>query len=219
MRTIYLDLETTGVPPLDVHICQFGAVLMPYDGKRREVSQWFRLPDGVEVSPEAYRVNGLCAEVVNDNSWRIGQISGNTFFGTFSAHLLDCCTTKKPEPYAIAGHNIWRYDWPVLKANALRYGVMLPEPAALIDTKLLYAAWLLGLKRDVGHDTIQEWYAWVSLHARSVTCDLDTLARIFGVEIDRNKKHDALQDARITMKVCEAMRERLMLEPVWELEE
>lgn len=191
MRLLAIDIETTDVPPQDVHILQIGTV--------SPCAQWvpnqgLRLPLGVEISEGAAAVHGWTTE-----AWRKNHADQK--HPERALHdVLDSVTRTD----WIVTHNGVRFDVPLLRLACIRYGLN-PAPldfARVIDTKLWHVATVLdrpylpGVTESV--DTLADL-------RRTVPSDLDTLARVYHVEPRPAGTHDACADAALTLRVCEAM--------------
>ena len=156
-RVVGFDLETTGISIHRSKIIQYGII-------------------GSDINGEEIRINSLVNPFVPIpiNSTRVHGITDmdvNKLPG-FRAHLEKI--TALFNDAVIIGHNIKRFDWPILENEFLRCGKSIPKPYAIIDT--LEIARKLKLTRP---------------HK------LGSLCQHYGISL--TNAHDAISDASATL--------------------
>ena len=208
-----LDVETSGLPKEDrrgnrdwtnVHVARLAALLHNPSGSNIGTDVIVRLAEGVTISPEAHKVNGLTAEMCAGGRSLVEAIQALDL-GPGSVDWL-------------VGHNLIAFDWPCIVAQ---WGRDAANPDAEWrfhhDTKLLHNAWSYGLRRHEA-EGLAEFYGRVQGFMQAVTpraeCSLDWCARNYLGMDPREGPHQPLEDCRICMMVFEAMRERGILRHV-----
>lgn len=120
----FIDLETTGLDVLEDRIVQFSAIKVREDlNEPGEIRNFFFNPRKA-ISSEAMSVNGITNE----------RVSGNPLFSEYAHSIFNYL-----EGCDYAGHNIIKYDKPLLAAEFARCGITWPAPAArFLDTKVVF---------------------------------------------------------------------------------
>ena len=103
-RTVFLDLETTGLSPRDDAITEIGAVIVDEDGERREWSTLVR--PHRPIPPAVARMTGITNEMVRDAP-------------AFAAVADELATLL--EDAVLVAHNA-RFDYAFLKQAFAREG-------------------------------------------------------------------------------------------------
>jgi len=117
-----LDLETTGVDPLDARIVQASLVFVEPDGTLGTES-WTGLVDpGVDIPVGASNVHGITTEMAREHGIRLAEALG---------HLLDRLDRVVERTLPLVIYNA-PYDWPLLLAEARRNDLTVPR-ALIID--------------------------------------------------------------------------------------
>ena len=115
--TAALDLETTGIDPLDDRIVQAAFVFVELDGTIGAKSWIDIINPGVEIPVAASHIHGITTEIARARGIQpadaLGQIAG----------LLDEIT-ECAIPLVIYNAP---FDWPLLIAEARRHGVAMPR--------------------------------------------------------------------------------------------
>jgi DNA polymerase-3 subunit epsilon len=120
----FIDLETTGLNVAEDRIVQFSAIkVREYLTAPGEIRNFFFNPRKV-ISPEAMSVNGITNE----------RVSANPPFSEYAHSIFNYL-----EGCDYAGHNIIRFDKPLLAAEFARCGIAWPAPdARFLDTKVVF---------------------------------------------------------------------------------
>jgi len=156
-RVLAFDLETTGLDTRRDRIVQYALVGSGIDGEiiseNQIVDPTCKIPAGASA------VHGIYDKDVKGK-------------GLFSEHADTIHDLLKDS--IVIGHNIQRYDWPLLTSEFTRIGRLIPKPHAMIDTLRLAKRLRIPGRHDLG-----------------------TLCR--GENISLNNAHDAAADAGATL--------------------
>lgn len=172
---IYFDLETDGLNVETCQIIQIGAVT----GEQQfEVKLRFEAREG---QAEALALNSY-----DETAWQNAAIPPGAALARFAAFLSLHATVPKTSAggreykvATLAGHNILKFDWPILVRYCALYGCFLPVDFGRV------------------HDTL-ELAKWLDLPVPDLK--LGTLANFFHVA-PGGDTHDALVDARTAARV------------------
>lgn len=110
MKTIVLDIETTGLPPKNADyktdFMNFPRVLsIAFKLNNEETKDFLICQNGLEIPEEATKINGITSEMANASPFQLeGVLISMLELGT---------------PDFIIGHNIY-FDTSIIKANILR---------------------------------------------------------------------------------------------------
>jgi DNA polymerase-3 subunit epsilon len=156
-RVVGFDLETTGISITQSKIVQYGIIGSEINGEEIRVNSLVN--PLIRIPENATKVHGITNEDVN-------KLPG------FRAHIENI--TNLLSDSIVIGHNIKRYDWPILENEFLRCGKAIPKPHTIIDT--LEIARKLKLTRP---------------HK------LDALCSNYGISL--TNAHDAISDASATL--------------------
>ena len=156
-RVVGFDLETTGISITQSKIVQYGIIGSEINGEEIRVNSLVN--PLIRIPENATNVHGITNEDVN-------KLPG------FRAHIENI--TNLLSDSIVIGHNIKRYDWPILENEFLRCGKAIPKPHTIIDT--LEIARKLKLTRP---------------HK------LDALCSNYGISL--TNAHDAISDASATL--------------------
>lgn len=100
---------------------------------------------------------------------------------------LQCQQVEDEASVSVIAHNGIRFDAPVLIANANRHSVPLPSNIIVLDS-------LFHLRYYMKHRySVQKF-------------DIDSLCNYLEVPIDENKRHDAMYDVELLMKILQTMQ-------------
>lgn len=156
-RVVGFDLETTGISISQSKIVQYGVI-------------------GSDKNGEEIRINSLVNPLISIplNATKVHGITNNDVnkLPGFRAHIDKL--TNLLNGSIVIGHNIKRYDWPILENEFLRCGKEIPKPKTIIDT--LEIARKLKLTKP---------------HK------LEALCRNYGISL--TNAHDAISDASATL--------------------
>ena len=119
-RVLGFDLETTGLSSKKDRIVQFA--LIGCDSTGSEIHLESLVNPNSKIPLEASNIHGIYDEDVRNLS-------------DFSAHVNEI--HEMLEGAVVIGHNIERFDWPFLRAEFLRAGMLMPEPLAILDTLIV----------------------------------------------------------------------------------
>jgi DNA polymerase III epsilon subunit-like protein len=143
-----------------------------------------KLPEGVNISPEASKVNGLTREICQKGA-AINEFARSLFDFMF-----------KYSACVFVGHNICNFDFPVLeKAEAYFY----PTTVIVIDTKLIWNAWTSGMRR-MGHESAMCFYARVAAYKHYSKANLEWLYQTLCGKKSK-QEHRAMADCLMTLEV------------------
>tara|TARA_B100001250_G_scaffold333322_1_gene298945 strand:- start:54 stop:863 length:810 start_codon:yes stop_codon:yes gene_type:complete len=156
-RVLAFDLETTGLDTRRDRIVQYALVGSDEQGGSVTVDDIVN--PQCKIPTNASSVHGIFDE----------DVKGKGVFGEHADRIHDLIDGS-----VIVGHNIERYDWPLLTAEFARLGRLSPKPHAMIDTLRLAKRLRIPGRHDLG-----------------------TLCR--GADISLNKAHDAAADAGATL--------------------
>ena len=110
------DLETSGLEIGKDRIVEFAAHIIHPSGEKDRIGPW-RFNPGVPITPEATSVHGITDETVKD-------------YPPFSEKARDIHNLLKD--CDLAGHNIERFDVPMIIEEFLRCGLDFPRPDVII---------------------------------------------------------------------------------------
>ena len=116
-RVVSLDLETTGISTKSDRIVQIALIGAHHDGRAINFDEVVN--PGRPIPVEAARIHGLYDEDVKDA-------------GKFSVVADE--VAKMIEGAVLVGHNVRRFDIPLLENEFLRIGMNPPQPMAVLDT-------------------------------------------------------------------------------------
>ena len=156
-KIVGFDLETTGISIRQSKIIQYGIIGSESDGSEIRINSLVN--PLIPIPINSTRVHGIEDEDVVE-------------LPSFRSHIEKLSNTLNNA--IIVGHNIKRFDWPILENEFLRCGKIVPKPLALIDT--LEIARKLKLARP---------------HKLEILCER------YGVSL--TNAHDAISDASATL--------------------
>ncbi len=224
MNYIALDIETNCLPTEDkrgnkdfsqVYAIRLGAVwcelikLIDIQVKfgvceYHSFDQFVRLPEGVEISPEASRVNGITAEMLAANGvqFEIAHRNLGRHLPSVGFGLL-----LPTEKISLVGHNLVFFDLPVWVAECDRHQLIYQRLSLLFptvpiyDTKLIWKAWALGIKRQ-NFESCTMFYARVQATRGEAKTSLDFLTQtLLGRDHLREGQHHPTIDAFLSLKL------------------
>ncbi len=169
-KIVGFDIETTGISIRQSKIVQYAIIGSDYDGT--EIKNDSLVNPLISIPKSSTLVHGIeNSDVVN--------------LPSFKSHI-EIISSIMSEG-VIVGHNIKRFDWPILENEFIRCGKKIPKPKTIIDT--LEIARKLKLPRP---------------HKLGVLCER------YGISL--NNAHDALSDASATLLLLwKIMEENPML--------
>lgn len=180
LKLAWFDLETTGLPPLEhVDVLEIAVVQQrPHSqAVRMEYQDLIKPPRPIPVS--ASQANGIYEKDVYDKP-SFKEIA-HMIFTALDGHVW-------------AGHNIRRFDIPLLLLEFERAGIQPPASLGVFDT-LEFAR-----QHFAGRPGLDN-------------CRLQTLALYFGLlEPKAKQKHRALEDVHLNIKVAQCMLAQVYLE-------
>jgi len=156
-RVVGFDLETTELSISRAKIIQYGIIGSDKNGEEIRVNSLIN--PFCNITQKATEVHGITNEDVH-------KLPG------FRAHIEKICNLLNDA--IVIGHNIKRFDWPILENEFLRCGKTIPRPYALIDTLELARKLKLPKPHNLG-----------------------SLCSNYGISL-RNA-HDAISDASATL--------------------
>lgn len=195
---IVIDIETNGLPPGLPEILQIGAV---HINGELEIDDEFggniRQDDPGYVHDEnAQAVHGLTRDRVTSDGTCIEHVLVD-FFAWIADHREPGLVTT-----VVAGQSIRLFDWPVIKAWAMRYGLT-PPRVCLHDLKVDVIDYLLSETIHDHETATGREPGPLDLLAlrRNVPCSLDAIARMSGITPrPADEPHNALDDAILTAR-------------------
>ena len=116
-RVLGFDLETTGLNSKKDRIVQYALIGCDDDGVAMHLESLVNPRQPIPL--DASRIHGITDEDVK-------------MMGDFKEHAEEIAEAM--EGAIIVGHNINRFDWPFLRAEFLRAGILMPKPLAILDT-------------------------------------------------------------------------------------
>jgi DNA polymerase-3 subunit epsilon len=164
-RVVGFDLETTGLHKKNHRIIQFAIVGSDHDGSSIHFESLVNPQRSIPT--DAFRIHGI-----SDSAVKHQQI-----FGHHIEQLNELFTDS-----VVVGHNVKAFDWPFMANEYLRFGKIMPQPRAIIDT--LQVARKLKLPRPHG---------------------LGPLCERFNVKLEN--AHDAAADAAASLLLLWKMME------------
>jgi len=156
-RVVGFDLETTGLSISQSKIIQFGIIGSDVDGKEIRINSLVN--PYIQIPIRSSEIHGITNKDVND-------LPG------FRAHIEKI--TNLFNGSIVIGHNIKRFDWPILENEFLRCGKRVPNPHTIIDTLEI----VRKLKIPKPHN-------------------LGALCKRYGISL--TNAHDAISDASATL--------------------
>lgn len=176
----WFDLETTGLPPLkSVHIVEVAIVVVSGDDQRESTAFATLIKPPIRIPPGASKYSGIKDDHVTDAL-------------AFKAHA--------PVLYAMlhgkiwAGHNMRRYDAPLMHLEFERAGMEPPAAFSILDTLEVSRA-NFSRRPDIPDHK------------------LETLAQYFGLLQHNDKQdHRAMSDVRLNMRVARRMFAQIYME-------
>ena len=160
-RVLGFDLETTGISISQSKIVQYGLIGSDKNGEEIRINSLVN--PLISIPLNATKIHGITNDDVN-------KLPG------FRAHIEKL--TNLLNGSIVIGHNIKRYDWPILENEFLRCGKEIPKPQTIIDT--------LEIARNK--------YPGSSI-------SLDALCKRFRIDNSKRTKHTALIDCELLSKV------------------
>ena len=158
---VFLDFETTGVDVANSRIVQIASVKFLEDFKQEGDFKNMLINPGFKIPADATAVHNITDEMVKDKPQFLNISKG------FRDYLAGC---------NIAGHNILRFDVPLLAEEFARCGIIWPEPGTLFfDTfsimankvqRTLAGAYLYYTgeeMKDTAHDAYNDTKATVEI--------------------------------------------------------
>jgi len=116
-RVLGFDLETTGLNAKKDRIVQFA--LIGCDSNGDEIHLESLVNPQQKIPPEVSEIHGITDEDVRN-------LPG------FSSHVQEIHDVLQGA--VVIGHNIERFDWPFLRTEFTRAGMLMPTPIAILDT-------------------------------------------------------------------------------------
>ncbi|HJM44466.1 MAG TPA: 3'-5' exonuclease [Candidatus Poseidoniaceae archaeon] len=156
-RVVGFDLETTGLSISQAKIIQFGIIGSDIDGAEIRINSLVN--PYISIPKRSTDVHGITNRDVKD-------LPG------FRAHVEKI--THLFNDAIIIGHNIKRFDWPLLENEFLRCGKMVPKPHTIIDTLEIARKLKLTKPHNLG-----------------------ALCKNYGISL--TNAHDAISDASATL--------------------
>ena len=156
-RVLGFDLETTGLDTRRDRIVQYALVGSDHQGDVITLENIVN--PQCNIPANASSVHGIYSE----------DVKGQGSFAKHAEQIHDLIDGS-----VIIGHNIQRYDWPLLTAEYIRIGSLPPKPHAMIDTLRLAKRLRIPGRHDLG-----------------------TLCR--GADISLDNAHNAAADAGATL--------------------
>ena len=187
-----MDLETTGLNPDTCLITEI-AVLLALPGQEPDVeSRLIKL--GVSLPPEIVKMTGITDELLQEQ-------------GIPFADALEWLM-ERVDGLKIVGHNIFRFDLPVLMNNIGRNDpgtTVALEIDRFIDTAAIYKGLKLALRRKRGRSHHQYAMEVLDTRAQGVYYGLDAACSEMRIRTDDVSRHRAAGDATITYRLFEAL--------------
>ena len=181
MKTIYIDLETTGLDPNENAIVQLSGMI-EIDGEVKESFDFKMQPfEGQIVTEESLVINGLTVETIKTYP------KPKEVYKQFSDLLCSYVNRfDKTDKFVIVGYNNSKFDDNFLRtffenSGDKFYGSMFWWPS--IDVAIL----AMNLVKE--HRSKFENFK------------LQTVAAFFGIDIEEDKLHDALYDVYLTREI------------------
>lgn len=116
MKTLVLDIETTGIPDskadYKMDFMKYPYIVsFSYKIDEMETKQFIINQEGLKIPTETIAIHGITDDIADQSPF--------TLLKALHALLIDCCDFGKPE--LVIGHNIY-FDTSIIKANVLRLG-------------------------------------------------------------------------------------------------
>ena len=119
-RVLGFDLETTGLSAKKDRIVQYA--LIGCDSTGDEMHLESLVNPKLAIPREVSNIHGIYDDDVRS-------------LPDFSSHAQDIHDALQGA--VVIGHNIERFDWPFLRAEFIRVGMLMPEPIAILDTLIV----------------------------------------------------------------------------------
>lgn len=169
MEIVFYDIETT-IPPTDM--IEFGAIVLDKAGLY-ETDRYSTLIQSNQISNMSVNCNGITTEMVNDAPV-FAEVADN-IFSILNNRIW-------------AGHNIIKFDNPIIIKSFGKIGRKPPKPTDIIDTLPL-------LRKTFG--------------TRAGDFKMETLGNYFGLG---EEQHRAIDDCLMTIEVLKKCSMTLFLE-------
>lgn len=175
-----IDLETTGFDVETARIVSIGIIIIGTDGKIRSTEEIFINP-GVKIPKEASDVHGITDEMAA--RWpRFEELASR-----IADKLRDC---------DLAGYNIEKYDFPILKREFERAGVAdFAKDAKMIDVMRIYHK---NVHQDLA-SAVGYYLGRPHENAHSAAADAKVTAEVLLKQVE---KHKLSGDAGALQEYC-----------------
>lgn len=115
------------------------------------------------------------------------------------------------DEYIKLGHNIYHFDifvhnqWRRENKLASNYSY-LPNT---LDTDAIARAWKLGIKEIKRKDWVQSMFKFGSYAQKGMRTNLTSLGKEFGIDVDYDNLHDALNDVSLNLLVWDQLKYKI----------
>ena len=191
------DLETTSLKHDEARILELG--LLVVDDNRLEFCESKLVHQTEEVSSLITGITGITTEMVWSKE------------AEPLSDVLDWMYEKVGTRMPLLGHNILRYDIPVLRNECKRIrhklGAALYD-ARLIDTAAIFKAWRLNIVPQVGENHFNFCNRILNIRITGLKYSLSVCCEVLGVDTsDLGPAHRASADVMMTHRVWRGLQE------------
>ena len=196
---VFFDFETENLCLNFVHNMPWQLAMIKCKGGKNigEKNYHIKWDRELHVSPEAARITGF-----NKKKYERLAEPYDELFPTINDWLTSA-------DY-IVGHNILGFDNHLLKEYYRKMGVSdshLLEK--FLDTNALAKCIKFGLPYQKGESLIEYQYRAHNKRKKGVRTSLNALAKEYNIEIDKEKRHDALYDLHVNLMVWNKLKHNI----------
>jgi DNA polymerase III epsilon subunit-like protein len=193
---VFIDLETFNLCLSFVHNLPWQVAMIKIKGKKKiaEKNFFIKWDTDLKIGSEAARITNYNPKVIKEKG-----LSPEEIFPTMQSWL--------DEADHILGHNIIGFDIFLIKDYYQYMGKdwkhLLPK---LIDTNALAKGIKNGIFYDGKESLVEYQYRMNHKRTKGIKTNLDALSKDFDIFVDKTKRHDALYDLDLNVKVWDKLK-------------
>jgi DNA polymerase III epsilon subunit-like protein len=191
---LVFDFETSGLEPASHRILQVGLCRVTDDAVTDR--QCWLVRQEVPIDPEAARLHRITLEDLRAR-------------GIPPQESLTRLLAAMQNAPVCMGHNIHRFDVAFLQAESRRLGVPAPDAREFIDTAALFKGWKLGMTQAPGESHQEYAQRVLAVRTPGLRFSVEACLRELRIQAETGGLHAADEDAYLTHRIFEALREKL----------